>query len=307
MNFADKLILSKIEAVYGTDPTPAGNANAIETEDFEIVPIEAEEKTRNIDRPELGAKPSYLTGRHVTCSFKMAIAGAGAAGTAPKYSPELRAGALAETVAVGVDVQYEPVSTGFESLTRYFNMDGVLHKMLGCRNDLSLTFEAGDIPRFTVRSTGLLVAPSAAVQATPVWTGWTNPIPVEEANTPVFTIGGTDLILKSLNLDFGNKIPYRNLVNQEAVRMVNRGITGSMVIDMPLLATKDFFALAQSRATQALVLTHGTVAGNIVQVDAGKVQFGKPVYTNDEDIAQLTVPIRLLPTDGDDEIKITVK
>ena len=307
MNYGDKVILSKIETVYATDPVPTGAANSVETEDFEIVPIEADEKTRNIDKGQLGAKPSYLVNRHVTCSFKMGIAGAGAAGTVPKYGTELRASALSETASVGVDVQYQPVSTGFESLTRYFNLDGVLHKMLGVRNNLGLLFEAADIPRFTVSSTGLLVMPTTTAQPTAVWTGWTNPIPVEDANTPTFTMGGIDIVLKSLNLNLGNKTPYRNLVNQETVRMVDREVTGTLVIDVPALATKDFFAQAISRGTVAMSLVHGITAGNIVQLDAPKVEVGKPNYTNDDGIGQLTLPIRLLPNAGDDEMKLTVK
>lgn len=91
-------VLAKIESTYGTDSVPAGSANAILVRNINLSPIAAETVGRDVIRPYLGESDQLLANTRVELSFKVEVAGAGTAGTAPGYGPLLRACAMAETL-----------------------------------------------------------------------------------------------------------------------------------------------------------------------------------------------------------------
>ena len=140
-----RTILAKIETVYGTDPTPTGSANAILVRNMTITPLNAEMVSRDLVRPYLGTSEQLVAAKHVAIEFEVEMAGSGTAGTAPAYGPLLRACGLAETDGLS-DVVYSPVSSGFESVTMYHNVDGVLHKITGARGNAEFTINARAIP-----------------------------------------------------------------------------------------------------------------------------------------------------------------
>ena len=84
-----RLILAKIEATYGTDPTPTG-AEAILVRNLEITPLEAETVSRELIRPYLGASDQLLAQTRVGINFEVELAGSGTAGStaaASAHSP----------------------------------------------------------------------------------------------------------------------------------------------------------------------------------------------------------------------------
>lgn len=89
--FRKKMILAKIESVYGTDPTPTGAANAILTKDLSIQTFQGNTVELNYDKPYLGNDKSLYTAPYTTVSFGVDVAGSGTAGTVPAYDPLLRA------------------------------------------------------------------------------------------------------------------------------------------------------------------------------------------------------------------------
>lgn len=307
LKFRRMAILAKVETVYATDPTPTGAANAIDAIDVEIEPLAGENVERGIIRPWLGAKPSILVGERMNLSFGVELAGAGAAGDVPAYGPLLRAAGLAETIDAGVNVEYDPVSTGEESATLYFHLDGLRHKATGGRCEAGLRINAEAIPQFRFSFTGLHVAPDDAALPAVDFTAFQKPVPVSDDNTPTFTLHGHSAVMRSLELNLGNDIQHRNLVNSRSVLLVDRTSNGRVSIEAPLLATKDYFAIAKASTLGAMQLVHGVGAGKVVQIDAPKVQVRSPRYENDQGIAMLGIELVVTPDAGDDEIKITVK
>ncbi len=146
--YRKKLLLSKLEETYGTDPTPVGTSNAILTRDLTIQLMQGDVVERNSDRPTLGGELSYHVAPYTRMTFMVEAAAAGTAGDAPAYGPLLQACGLGETISAGTDVQYDPVSTGFESVSNYFSMDGIRHISKGCRGNVRLTLSPGGIPYF---------------------------------------------------------------------------------------------------------------------------------------------------------------
>ena len=308
LRWMEKLILAKIESVYGTDPTPAAGTNDILTRDFQIQPVQGERRDRALDRPNLGASPLAVTQVRRTVTFKVELAGSGAAGTAPKYDPLLLACGFDATVNIGVEVEYDPSSDEGDSLTIYFNVDGRLMKLQGARGAVGFEFNAGDYPYLTFSFTGLYAEATDAAQGTPTYTGWQKPLEVNNDNTGTFSIHGYSGVLQSLVVQPGQQVSYRNLVGQEAVRITGRSVRATASIILPTVADLNIEQKITGEALAAVQLIHGGAAGAIVQLDASYAQIVD--YSLGENQGDAMANLELLLTAwaaGDDELKLTVK
>ena len=302
-----RTILAKIETTYGTDSTPTGVANAILVRNMTITPLSAEMVSRDLVRPYMGNSEMLVASKYVGIEFEVEMAGSGTAGTAAKYSPLMRACGLSETITVGTQVIYAPVSSGFESVTLYHNIDGVLHKITGARGNAEFTINARAIPVIKFTFTGIYNAPSDAALPTVDYTGFQTPIAANTTNTTGFTMMSFSGILESLSLTLGNTVNYRSLIGTEAVLITDRAVSGTAVFEAPLIASKDFFAAALSNALGALSITHGTVAGNKFKIDSSLIDIGQPTYTDNDGITMLSVPFVAVPSSaGNNEISFTV-
>lgn len=304
--FRRKVILAKTEVTYGTDPTPTGASNAILTSNLSITPIQANMLDRNLDRVELGNDISIHDGVHVACSFDVELAGSGAAGTAPGWSPLIQACGFDETITASTSVAYQPVSTGFSSVTIYYNIDGQQHKMTGCRGSVSFNISTGGLPMLSFSMTGLYNAPSSVAMPTADVSGFVQPVAVNDTNTTTATLHSETLVCESFSCDMSNDVQYRNLVNDEKVIIVDRAPSGSVSFEAPALSTKNWFTTAVANTTGALQIVHGTTAGNIATFDAPAVQVTEPNYNDSQGQAMITGNLRFIPNTGDDEVVLTL-
>lgn len=306
--YKNKVILAKLETSYGTDASPAGDANAILFSEVSITPMEADENERDLVGSGLGGKPVTLGRLRVVMTGKVELAGAGKAGDVPAYGVLLRACGFAQSAnTTAKTVAYQPLSANYPSLSIYYNIDGTLHKMLGARGTVTLEITAGAIPVMNFTFTGLYVDPTDVALPTADLAAFKAPVAVSDANTPTFSLGGFAAVCQSLTLDIGNEVVHRDLINKSGVYITDRRGTGSVVVEAPGLATKDFFKAAKDGTTGALQLIHGVGAGKVVQIDAPKVQALNPSYSEESGIAMLNMNLRLIPNGRDDELVITVK
>ena len=306
-NFRQRIILAAKEAVYGVDEVPTGAANAIQTSEPTITPLAGALVDRALLFSELGASPQIQVGSHVVVNFMVEIAGSGTVDTPPAYSPLLEACGFAETINAAVDVQYDPVSTGQASATLYFHQAGTLHKLLGARGTFTMEFPTDDVPHFNFTFTGLWADPAADTLPTAVFTAFQAPLTVSNANTPTFDLHGISPVMSSLTIDLGNTVVHRDRVNSESVLISGRESKGSVKIEAPAIGTKNFFTTAKSATLDTLQLIHGLTAGNIIQIDAPKVQLTEPGYSEEDDITMLEMGLILTRDTGDDDFKITTK
>jgi len=306
LKWRKKIILAKIEAVYGTDAVPTGAANAILATNISITPLVSDVVKRENPRPYLGNFASIHVGTHVAIEFDVEMAGAGAAGTAPAYGPLMRACGEAETVFAGVKTEYKPVSSGEEAISIYFHFDGQKHALLGCRGDWGFKINANGVPYLTFKMIGLWVDPAAVADPTPTLTAFKDPLAVSKANTPTFTLHGTALNMQSFEYSKNNAVAYRNLVGVEEVVITDRAPSGKIVIEAPALGTKNFFTIAKGDTLGATQVIHGTAAGYKNQFDAGQVQVNGVSYSEGDGNVLLNLDVAFLPTNGDDETTFTV-
>ncbi|ESY49018.1 MULTISPECIES: phage tail tube protein [unclassified Mesorhizobium] len=299
-------VLAKIETVEGTDAVPTGMANAIQMNNVTITPLAGDQVSRDLLLPYLGQQGVILTGTYATLSGQVEIAGAGAAGDVPGYGVLLRMCGLAETVDPDTDVQYDPISGAFESGTLYFNHDGVRHILLGAKGNVSANLTPKQIPHFTFTLTGLLGTISDTALPSVDYTAFQVPVPVNKANTTL-SLHGTAAVAESVAADLGNQVEPRFLIGAESVQIVDRNPSGTCVVEARLLATTNWFSRALARTRGALAAQHGTVAGNIVKIDAPAVEIGRPSEGQTQKIINYSLPLMLCTDAGDDELKITVK
>lgn len=306
MKTRKRTLLAKIESVYGTDPTPTGGANAILISNLNVTPIEQDLVSRDLVRPWLGISESLPTAQWKMIEFEAEVAGSGAAGTAPAWGPLMKGCSMSETVNAGVSTVYAPISASEQSLTLYANLDGVLHKALGCRGTFDIDLTARARPMFKWKFLGLFVAIADAALPSVTLTAWQKPLTVNNSNTTGFTLHSYAAFLQQLSMSMNIASTYRNLVGVEEVINVDRAPGGSITIQAPTVTEKDYFANISAVTTGALSITQGTAAGNKVKFDAPNVQLTKPRYTDLNGIVMQQMDIGFIPgSSGNDEITIT--
>jgi len=306
--YRKRTVLIKAESTYGTDSTPVGS-DACQVRNLEVTPVQSDIVSRDLIRPYLGASPQLIANNRVQVTFEVEYSGSGTAGTAPRYGSLLKACGFSETVVASTSVTYAPVSTSFSSVTMYYSTDGVRHKVTGARGTYSLNLTANQIPVINFTMTGQYVAPTDTADPTPTFTNQATPRIFNDTNTTAFTLfSETDLPLQSCQLDIGNEVVYRELINSDKeVLIVNRSGSGTLMIEMPTLASHDFFADAVASTTGNLSIVHGATAGNIVTLAsaANAISLGAPAYSEDSGIVMLNLPFTLVPgTSGNDEFTL---
>lgn len=307
-----RVLLAETELTYGVDPVPTGSTNAILVRNLEIQPIDAEQVSRDLVKPYFGADDILISNVRSRITFEVEMAGAGAAGTVPKYGPVLKACGMAETVTATTKVTYTPVSESFSSVTIYVNIDGVTHKVRGCRGTVSLNMTVGQIPVYQFELMGIYVAPVDVSFSTlnAIYTGFQNPLVFNNTNSSAFQFHSYAAELQSWELQVGMDMVYRELVgNTKEVLLTDRNTTGSVQFDAVTMATKDYFTAATNSTTGNCTVTHGLVAGNKVKVSVPRANITTVNYVEQNGITQYTVPFTALPSNtgtGDDEFSIEV-
>ncbi len=297
-----KVIYSKIEVTYGTDPVPAVATDALLVHNFQCRPVVPRYVERNPALSFFGNDGQIKVGETMVMEFDIEIAGAGGVATAPKFGTQLRGAAHSETITPTTGpVTYSPITALEESLTHYFNWGGLLHKMTGARSSVTWNFQAGAIPMMHFSFEGLYAGITDVAIAPPTLTGWQRPLVVNKANT-VFTLHGYSAVLRAMTIDQGAVMQYVNVPNLEEIRYIDRKARGSVTIEVPTIAAKDFFTIIRNETTGALAMTHGTVAGNKAIISAATVQLTNPQYSEADGTAVLQMGMEFRPTvAGNDE------
>jgi hypothetical protein len=301
-----RLILIETEGTYGTDPVPTG-ADAVLVRDLNITPQQSDVVNRDVVRPYLGASQQLLANTRVECTFSVELTGSGTAGTAPAYGKALQACGLSETIVADTSVTYAPVSASFSSVTIYYNIDGLRHKVTGARGTFSINCAVGEIPSIDFTFTGVYNAPDDSALPSATYANQATPLIFKNGNTSSFQLLSYAGALQSFSFDLGNSLVYRELVGgTKEVLLTDRAATGSTTIEAVSIATKDYFTAALSDTTLGnLDFTHGSAAGNIVDFASTKVDIGDVSYGDQDGIAMLTIPYTCVPsTSGNDEFSL---
>lgn len=301
-----RLLLAKAEVTYGTDPVPVAGTDDVLISELSLTPLQQDYVSRDLIRGYLGNFDQLPTSARVMAEFSVELAGYPTAGTPiASISALLRSCGLAETISAGVDVAYNPVSTAFDSCTIYVNVDGVLHALTGCRGTFSISLDSQQIPRIRFSMTGLFNAVADAAQGTPSY-AQQQPAVATTVNTTALSLQAiTDACLSALSLDLANTVEHLRWIGcDEEIRITDRRPTGSVTLEAPLMAGKNWFAAVNAATTGGFTITHGP-AGNRVVLAAPAVQLTNPRYGDQQGIATLQMDMQVLPDAGNDELTLT--
>lgn len=314
-NTRNTAILAKIETTQGTDASPTGAANALLISDASF-DITYNNVDRSLIRGFFGGAEQLAGTRFVEMSFSVEISGSGAAGTAPAWGALLQACSYAETVTAGQRVEYNPISTGQKTLTVYYSDDGVLHKALGCMGNVSFAMGEGERPLLKFTMVGIDGGTTAAANPTLTLTAWKAPLVISDVNTGDIKLGGTYSAgaisggtaypSRGLSLDTGNNVAKIALLGGQSVDITDRSTTGSMQLELTAAQEVSFYTDVNANTLTSLSFEHGTAAGAKVIFHAPSVQRVNPKHTDYEGRVHHTFDLRLLPTAGNDELRIVV-
>jgi hypothetical protein len=208
-----------------------------------------------------------------------------------------------------IDVQtaYTPVSAAYGSSTIYTFIDSVVHRSPGNRGTFSLNAEVGGLPLLNFTMTGLYSAPADVTPPVASYGNQSTPAIFRQGNSGGFRLGGYSGCLQSVSLDIGNTIDYSERIGcGKEVSIVDRAITGNVLIEAPTIAQKDYFTDALNDSLLGeLSFLHGTVANNIVGIYSNRVKIGAPAYEDLNGTQMLRLPVTLIPSDaGNDELRL---
>lgn len=310
IKWKSKIVLVKAETpTYGVDSTPTGAANAVLLTDVELQPMEGEDVSRNLELPYLGSQEEIPTALRSTLTGSFELVGSGTAGTAPIWSPLIRAMGVAEVLTANTKVEYSPVSDGHESFTIYFWIGPTRHVFVGSRGTGTMTMTAQGIPVIRGTWTGLFSVPADTARPGAVdLSAAQAPQVASMANTPVFTIGAQPFVLRSFEFNLGNDVQPRLLVGAERIVIVDKAETMTATVEALPLATYNPFSVSTTATRKAIVLQHGTVAGGRVRIEAGQAQQKRLTgYSNAQNVLEWPLGFTPLPTSaGNDQWKITL-
>lgn len=308
MNWASKTLLAKIETTYGTDAVPTAAADAVLATNVELRPMDGEDVTRNLERAQMGADPSIPVNLRSVLTFDVEIAASGTLGTAPAWGTLLRMCAVAQTITAGTKVEYNPVTDNHEAGSIYMAIDTTRYVLLGTRGTAVFTMNAAGIPVIRFTLTGLFTVPTEQAKVNPVFTAWKAPTVVSKANTPAFSIGATNFIMRSFEFDLGNDVQPRMLVGQEAMVIVDKQEQISVQVEAVPVSVYNPFTIANAQTLQAINITHGTVAGSRVKIALPSCQQARlESLINEQKVVEW--PLRFTPLPGaagNDQWKITL-
>ena len=302
------LLLAKVETTSGTDSTPAAGANAMLVRAFQPEPIVGDQVARDLIRPYKGNSGKQFVGEYRRFRFEIEMAGAGVAGTEPKWGVCLEACGFAKTITAATNVTYDPVSGGEPTLTMYGYLDGIRWIMTGAKGTVTFTLNAKGIPVMAYEFVGDYVAATDTAFPTGVdYSAFQAPLAVSKRNTPTFTFHGLAACTSAFSINWAAALNYRNLINCKGAESPDRTPTGSVTMELPSIATKNWDQIILEGTIGAASLVHGLTAGNIVEIQAPSIQCGPYSLQDDQGIAMITMPFDVNPDEGNDELSIIVR
>lgn len=298
-------IYAGLELTYNTAVVLTG-ADAILTKGAQIRPLEGSPIERELDGGTFGNDGAIHPGTYVVVEFDVELAGSGTAGTAPAWGKLMRGCQMAEVVDAGTDVVYSPASSGTDSLTMYFELDGQRHALTGARGTFTIALNSQQIPYLHFVFTGLFVTPQTVAPLVRDVSAFQRPRPVSFAHTPTFSLHGVTAPYNQFSYDHANQVEYFNNPGEEMVEIVNRKPAGQISLQAPAISTKDYFTACRDDTLGALSMVHGITAGNIVTLAAPRVQLLSPSYGDDRGRATISANLSFVRDVGDDEMSITL-
>lgn len=290
------LLFATVEDVENTFKTP-GATEFMRAINVSLTPLVSETKTHDETTCSMGSRKKFLSNAHVALSFDVAVSGSGVAGVAPREDPILRCCGRSAVTDPDVSVSYQPVDSGYESVSISVFIDGNKHAIAGAKGKVSLKAGGTDFVILSFELVGLYIDPVQAEHPVSDCSGLIDPLPQSDALTS-WSIDDFSAALYALSLTDGTNPTYRDLPGERGTTINQREVSGSCEFAAPKLETKDFFALANEATEVALAFDHGVEVGHAFKIRAAKVQVLEPNYGDNDGRRTNSLNLNVLPNAG---------
>lgn len=300
-----RAILLALESTYNDSSTTPVGADALLLRTVSITPLSGNDIERVAIRPYYGNSPQAAGEKHVQLQIEMELAPSGTAGVVPKIGKLLRLCGFSETVSVDDEtVTYAPISEQEESGVFYAHIDGNLHKGRGARGTVSFTVNADSLPvaQFTLSALASPVTGANLPQTT--LNDWVDALVVNTLNTEQLDVMGHAATFSQFSLDMAVTVVHQKVVGANDVVITGRAPSGSLQIQDPGVAAKNFFEVSQSASTGEINLQHGKTAGEIIEIKMPRCGIASPEYADLEGVQMLSLNFTPTPVNGNDEVAI---
>jgi hypothetical protein len=264
---------------------------------------------RDVIQPWMGNSGTLLAEAHAKIDFEVELAGSGTAGTAPGWGALMQACGFSQTIVATTSVTYSPVSAVLPSVTIYYYLDGQVHKLTGCRGDMSISM-AKQISTIKFSMTGFFAPATTVVLPTgTVFSTQAEPIIPGSTNMGAINLFGYAApAIEKFDFKLGNKVAFVNRIGAggQYVYLTDRAPSGSVDFEAVTPDVKDFFTMATSAVNQAFSFTLGTVAGNKVAINCPSCDVLNPAIADNNGVQMMTIPFDIDPVAGNDDLTIVV-
>ena len=215
--------------------------------------------------------------------------------------------------SIAANVSYRPISftSGIAdtSCTITYNVDNVQHKLLGCRGTFTLDTTLGQYGGLSFTMTGIYTQPTDTLQSTYTiaYLNQLAPLVYRADNVRASRFLGYGGCFQSINMDAGNTVNYRELINcTKEVHITDGQSSGTVVMEATAIATFDPFSAALAENTYGALshVIYGPV-GNRVSHVVPRCDLGQPTYSPVDGFEMLNLPYTAIPSAaGNDDFYI---
>lgn len=209
---------------------------------------------------------------------------------------------------------YQPISTfgTGSSCTLVAVKDANVHRVEGFRGSPALAGPLNSYGTFTITGVGRYVAPTAKASEAFVYSNQAEPVPVTPKHTRALQFQGFNPCSDGFTFDWSLSNTFRSLIGcNPTARITDRpNPSGTITIENPRVATKDFFTAAADNTGASdgpFVVQQGTVATQSSIFGCPRTQISGDLSFSDSDgIEMLQVPFIALPKSaaGNDETRL---
>jgi hypothetical protein len=206
--------------------------------------------------------------------------------------------------SIAPNVSYRPISTtsgvADTSSTIAYNVDGVQHKLLGCRGTFTLDTTLGQYGGLSFTMTGIYTQPTDTPQSTytVAYANQAAPLVYRSDNVRASRFLGYGGCFQSVTMDAGNTVNYRELINcVKEVTIPDGQSSGTVMMEATPIATFDPFSAALAEGTYGALshVIYGPV-GNRVSHVVPRCDLGQPTYSTVDGFEMLNLPYTAIPS-----------
>ena len=209
---------------------------------------------------------------------------------------------------------YQPISTfgNGSSCTLVAVKDQNVHRIEGFRGSPALNAPLNGYGIFTITGIGRYVTPTAKASEAFVFSNQAEPLPITTRSTRALRFQGFNPCSEGFTFDWGLSTVFRSLIGCDpTARITDRpNPSGTLTIENPPVATKDFFTAAADNSGASdgpFVVQQGTVATQSSIFGCPKAAISGDLSFSDSDgIDMMQIPFIALPKSatGNDETRL---